>query len=328
MSNLPTIKIPPAPFDPKALFEQILQRIHKLPKLSLKAEVGPHLQNFLADPTIQSILDNDNAHAASQEPPSQAVELKGIHTSLATLTKAIEDIQKKVAPPSPKNQLDPTATKCGKGNLNSTAKLYSAVAGSRPPNPSLVVDLAGLEIAAEDRPRPEIICELLNKKLGEWTPSQARLAAVRWTAKGNLVVTGAHTVTPASLQAAAPHIGSIISHVLQLTSEDPVLSPRANIKWSKISINGIYTGASESREPYTLEECHTALTANNPAYATLTVTQLPSWVRAPSSYNSGAVSSLSVAFEDQDRTKLKALLAEHYLYCFGTRGTVKKWKCR
>ena len=169
MSNLPTIKIPPAPF------EQILQCIHKLPKLSLKAEVGPHLQNFLADPTIQSILDNDNAHAASQEPPSQAVELKGIHASLATLTKAIEDIQKKVAPPSPKNQLDPTATKRGKGNLNSTAKLYSAAAGSRPPNPSLVVDLAGLEIAAEDRPRPEIICKLLNKKLGERTPSQARL---------------------------------------------------------------------------------------------------------------------------------------------------------
>jgi len=123
MSNLPTIKIPPAPFDPKASFEQILQRIHKLPKLSLKAEVGPHLQNFLADPTIQSILDNDNAHAASQEPPSQAVELKGIHASLATLTKAIEDIQKKVAPPSPKNQLDPTTRVTSTAPPNSTRPL-------------------------------------------------------------------------------------------------------------------------------------------------------------------------------------------------------------
>jgi hypothetical protein len=137
-----------------------------------------------------------------------------------------------------------------------------------------------------------------------------------------------HTATPASLQAAAPHIGSILSHALQLTSEDPILSPRANIKWSKISINGIYTGMSKSQEPYTSEECHTALTANNPTYATLTVTQLPSWVQAPSSYNSRAISSLSVAFEDQDGTKLKALLAERYLYCFGTRGTMKKWKCR
>ena len=56
--------------------------------------------------------------------------------------------------------------------------------------------------------------------------------------------------------------------------------------------------------------------------------QKPSWVRPPSSYKQDAVSSLSVAFEDPDGTKSKALLAEQHLYIFGTRATVKKWKYR
>jgi len=34
---------------------------------------------------------------------------------------------------------------------------------------------------------------------------------------------------------------------------------------------------------------------------------------------SGAISSLSVAFEDPDGSKLKTLLAERYLYLFGNR---------
>jgi hypothetical protein len=56
--------------------------------------------------------------------------------------------------------------------------------------------------------------------------------------------------------------------------------------------------------------------------------QQPSWVRSPFSYDIGSVSSLSVAFEDPDGGKLRALLAKHYLYIFGTRALVKKWKQR
>jgi hypothetical protein len=33
-----------------------------------------------------------------------------------------------------------------------------------------------------------------------------------------------------------------------------------------------------------------------------------------------------VAFEDQGREKLKAILAEWYMYLFSNRATVKKWK--
>jgi len=55
--------------------------------------------------------------------------------------------------------------------------------------------------------------------------------------------------------------------------------------------------------------------------------QKPSWVRPPPSYKAGS-SSLVFAFEDPDGSRLKSLLTARYLYAFGTRSTVKKWKQR
>ena len=85
------------------------------------------------------------------------------------------------------------------------------------------------------------------------------------------------------------------------------------------------TGASADRSPLTPDECHAALAASNPSYASLSITQKPSWVRPPSSYKPGSASSLSVAFEDPDGSKMKMLLAERYMYALGNR-TVLKWK--
>jgi hypothetical protein len=76
------------------------------------------------------------------------------------------------------------------------------------------------------------------------------------------------------------------------------------------------------------QECHVALIAHNPSYASLTITQLPSWVRSPSSYTPGTSSSLCIAFEDQDGIKLRILLTNCYLFCFSNRATVRKWKQR
>src|SRR5882757_7303446 len=56
-----------------------------------------------------------------------------------------------------------------------------------------------------------------------------------------------------------------------------------NVQWSKLLINGVPTYASEDRGPLSPEECHEALHALNPSYATLLVTRKPSWVRTPSS---------------------------------------------
>jgi hypothetical protein len=329
MLNIPTIKIPLPAFDPKILFANLLQCIQKHPKLTLKADIGPHLHNFLADPIIKHILEDGKIPAIALEQTSHQVDLAEIHSALDALTKAVTDIRKKVDYPLNNKQQAPTTAQHAKGKSNSPIKSYAAIAGTRPPNPSLVVDLAGLELPTEGHPRPEEICELLNRKLGKVTPTQAQLAAARWTAKGNLVVMGTHTTTPTSLQTAAPYISSIISRTLQIAKDNTIPHTRANIRWSKITINGVPTGMSNTWAPYTPEECHKALAATNPIYASLSIMQLPSWVHPLTSYKSRTISSLSVAFEVQDGSKLKTLLDERYLYCFSSQASVKKWKqCR
>ncbi|KAH9174379.1 hypothetical protein EDB89DRAFT_1952586 [Lactarius sanguifluus] len=74
--------------------------------------------------------------------------------------------------------------------------------------------------------------------------------------------------------------------------------------------------------------CHEALTADNPTYAALRITQRPSWVRNPTSYSDNAVSSLVVAFEDPDGTVARSLLAGKVLFIFGSCATLRKWKQR
>jgi hypothetical protein len=312
MSKTPTV------FDPKWFFNSLLERIKSHPPSTLKADVGPHLKDFLADPTIKVILGSSKVPTAPSAPIPDT-DLKMIQQSLTSLSKAITDLQKKVTPTSSPKQKGPIAETREKGKAKPPIKSYSAIAGSRPPNPSLVVDLARLELQKSSRLHPEAICKILNRKLGEVTPSQPQLAAVRWTAKGNLVVTGGPSTTSASLNSAAPHISNILSHALRLpASSTPIPQPRANVRWSKISINGVPTSASSLGDPRSPHECHEALKSHNPLYSSLTVTQRPSWVRSPSSYDVGSVSSLSVAFEDPDGGKLRALLAERYLYIYGT----------
>jgi hypothetical protein len=149
MSNIPTIKIPMSAFDPKTSFTNLVQRIRNHPKLTLKADIGPHLCNFLADPIIKHILEDGEIPAITLEQTSHQVDLAGIHSALAALTKAVTDIRKKVDHPLNNKQQAPTTTQHGKGKLNSPIKSYVAIAGTRPPNPSLMVDLAGLELPTE-----------------------------------------------------------------------------------------------------------------------------------------------------------------------------------
>ena len=188
------------------------------------------------------------------------------------------------------------------------------------------MDLAKLGINTEDRVKPEVLCQTLNKDLAAITPPQVQLVATRWTAKGNLVITGGPAVTPHTLQLAAPHISTSLLHSFNLPTNSPLPQPRPNTKWSKITINGIPTGTTHDRSPLSPDECHMALAALNPSYASLSIIQKPSWVRPPSSYKPGSVSSLSVAFEDPDGSKLRVLLAECYLYALGNRASVLKWK--
>ena len=241
------------------------------------------------------------------------------------LSKAVEAL-KKGNPPSDKGPKTSSNKPKSTAPQKSPTRSYSAIAGARPPNPSLVVDLAHLGIKLEDQVKPEILCDAINKGLATISPPQVKLVATRWTAKGNLVITGNHTATPHSLQLAAPHISTLLSKAIKLPSDIPISQPRPNVKWSKILLNGVPTGAFKNHPPFSPDRLHQELAANNPSYASLTITQKPSWVQPPSSYLPGTVSSLSVAFEDPDGSKLKMLLVERYLYTFGNRATIMKWK--
>jgi hypothetical protein len=258
------------------------------------------------------------------QPDSNNPELAKIQETLTQLSKAVDTLKKGITTSSEK------AGPCVKQKASVASKpathTHSVVAGSRPPNPSLVVDLAHLGVNASNRVKLEIICCTLNKGLGRITPPQVQLATIRWTAKGNLVVTGGPFSSPQSLQMAAPHISAILTLALKLPSTSFISQPRANVKWSKLLINSVPTGTSKDREPYSPDECHAALAAINPTYAHLTIMQKPSWVHPPTSYQPGAISSLTVAFEDPDGAKLKVLLTNKYLFLFGNRVVVKKWK--
>ena len=188
------------------------------------------------------------------------------------------------------------------------------------------MDLATLGIKKEDQVKPEILCNALNKELAAITPPQVQLVAIRWTVKGNLVITGGPTATPHTLQLAAPHISTSLFNSLNPSFDSHLPQPRPNTKWSKICINGVPMGMLANGSPLPPDECHRALTASNPSYASLSIMPKPSWVHPPTSYKPGSVSSLSVAFEDPDGSKLKMLLAERYLYAFGNRASVRKWK--
>jgi len=102
-----------------------------------------------------------------------------------------------------------------------------------------------------------------------------------------------------------------MSSCIHLNTQPAELSAKiAAIRWT-------------AKGPYAPAECHAALAATSPTYASLSITHPPSWVRPPLSYEQNTVSSLSVAFEDPDGSKLRSMLADRYLYCFSNRMVVK-----
>ena len=130
------------------------------------------------------------------------------------------------------------------------------------------------------------------------------------------------------LQLAAPTISQVFTNAYT-TAVNPIPpSIQANVRWFKLLINGLPIGASDTRDVYTPKECHKSLAVNNPLYSSLLITQKPSWVRPPNSYQAGSSSSLVVTFKDPDGEALRSLLTARYLYALGTRATIKKWKQR
>ncbi|KAH8977429.1 hypothetical protein EDB86DRAFT_2837867 [Lactarius hatsudake] len=200
-----------------------------------------------------------------------------------------------------------------------------------PARPSLVVSLqtpvAGGPKPLAVRCGPQELVAHLNAVLAsEGCP--VTLSAARWTAKNNLVVTAGPDTMAHHLTSASHLISDSLATFLSADNSPLPIQTQENCKWARLMINGIPTGASLTRGPYTPSELHAALLADNPAYRKLRLTQPPSWVRAPSSYGPGSVSSAVVAFEDPSGDSLRSIMAERTLFAFGHSGELKRWKAK
>src|SRR6266702_612013 len=198
-----------------------------------------------------------------------------------------------------------------------------------PARPSLVVALRpsapGADVPLAVRRTPQEVVTHLNAELAD-SQHPVTLSAARWTAKNNLVVTAGPDTSAHQLMQASHLLSDVLSTFLSHDSSPLPITTRENVKWSRLLINGIPTGVSSSRGPYSPSECHQALMADNPAFRTLRLTQPPSWVRAPSTYSPGSVSSLVVAFEDPSGDSLCSLLGGKTLFAFGHAGELRRWK--
>jgi hypothetical protein len=250
MSNIPMV------FEPKGAFSLLLSHIKEYSPTSRQTVILPHLKAFLSNPVISDLLKSKKPIAASSIPPHTT----NIASTLSSLTKAVSSIQKQLnthlkdnAKAAPKKTANPASTTC---------KTYLAIARSRPPNPSLVVMLDGYVFKEGTRPSPGAICNIINEGLANIFPPQAFLATTRWTGHGNLVVTGDQYATLKSLQSAAPHISTTLTNHFHAPEDNPIPVARPNVKWSKISINGIPTGVTSSCEAYNHTENHNSLITN------------------------------------------------------------------
>lgn len=284
---------------------------------------------FINEPLVQTLLPKGTPAntAPVKELNALQIRLTSLENTLANLAKATTDIRKDIKSQST-SSANPAKPPLPSAQRSAPSPSYAAKAAS-PQRPSVVVDAAAYTWPENQRPSPSEICASINATLTRSNVTQVRMSAARWTAKGNLVIWGGANTTPSQLTAALPHFSEALQASLSALAESAPQTPptlRPNVKWSKLRFNAVPTGKSDTRGAYTPDEAHAALVTENQAYATLTITQKPSWVRDPTTYTPGATSSLSVSFEDPDGTGIQTLLRHRTLYAFGHVITVKRWK--
>ena len=232
--------------------------------------------------------------------------------------------KKPSAQPTPKPRAQPPTTPVPTPAPRPAPPTFASVAKA-PAWPSLVVALhpstPGADVPLAVRRTPHEIVTHLNTELAD-SPYSVALSAARWTAKNNLMVTAGPDTSAHQLMQASHLTSDVLSTFLSHDSSPLPITSHENVKWSRLLINGIPTGASSSRGPYSPSKCHQALMADNPAFWTLCFTQPPSWVRAPSTYGPGSISSLVVAFEDPLGDSLRSLLGGKTLFAFGHSGDI------
>ncbi|KAH9013062.1 hypothetical protein EDB84DRAFT_1568820 [Lactarius hengduanensis] len=347
MSNTPRTSQPPSSSDPKTPSSHALARIeNNLTKiiqsaLTYKQEYPDNKEalSHLFEKLFKALGIQElylPAPAPTSKPSALFTEISNIKESLTALQISMVRLQNQTAstpPPTvmvhqptthatsnpepvPANHPDPPISPTSHVNLHAALKPSH--------RPSLIA-----RITTEDptnRPPPHILCNTINEALKRASHSYVHISSARWTAKGNLVLTGGHANTLQQLLSARNKISeSITSKFPNIHKHSKAVRIEANIRWSKLRINNIPTGVSNNRGPWTPDECHEALLTDNPGYMKLNITQRPSWVKHPDAYGKNTKSSLVFAFEDPDGRLAQDLINSGRMYIFGTDATVKPW---
>jgi hypothetical protein len=118
MSNTLTV------FKPKGAISFLLSHIKEYNPTAQKLGILPHLKSFIADPTIQELLNDSQNPAASANNSTHAKD-NDIQSTLSSLSKAITSIQKQLTTP-PKSKAN-TLAKENNVNSKKTPKTYTAI---------------------------------------------------------------------------------------------------------------------------------------------------------------------------------------------------------
>ncbi|KAH9172355.1 hypothetical protein EDB89DRAFT_2069843 [Lactarius sanguifluus] len=260
-------------------------------------------------------------------------ELNYLRETLTALQTSVAHLERQIAAAAPSATSclsQPTAHSTSTSKLASTTSTPPTPPATHPttPKPSLrpsIIARTTTKDPANHTP-PHILCNTINKSFQFSPHSHVHISSAKWTGKGNLVLTGGHANTLQQLLLARNKISeSITSNFPNVCKHSLPLCIEANVSWSKVLINNVPTGVSSTRGPWTPDECHEALTADNPRYARLNIMQKPSWVKHPNAYGENTTSSLVFAYEDPEGFFTRDLINSKSMYIFGTRTTVKPW---
>ena len=223
-------------------------------------EVRNIYTSFLTSPTTIKILGYKPTAPHPQNQPSDSLrkEILDIKATISTLCKSMQGAK---SPSGKAPATTPPKTPPTQGvPIKPPPPTYASKTSARA-RPSVVVDLEKHQIA--DRPHLSVICSAINEGLKTYPDvCQARVSAARWTACGNLVITAGPNTSEKLLNFAILYIALITKKALklQINASTPT---RANVRWSRILINRVPTGATAETEAHNPVSCHQSLMADN-----------------------------------------------------------------
>jgi hypothetical protein len=253
--------------------------------LSSPDDWAPVLCAFLSVPHValghRSFADTAGYVPGPPSPvvtPSHSEDLRALHDSFAALTAEVRELKTLVsaprappgapprqpsAPPksnpTPKPPAPPRAP--AKPASSPPSRPSFASAARAPARPSLVIRATAAQTSDGDailavKRSPQEVVSYLNSALAT-SSHPVTLSAARWTGKHNLVVTAGPDTTTHHLASSSRFISDALAPFFSLDQSSPLpISVKENVKWSRILINGIPTGVSDRRGPYSPSECH------------------------------------------------------------------------